>query len=53
MAKLKRPKKVIAELKKEEARLVHKAVEIEMAEIMSGKVNTTPMAQVMKEAGLT
>jgi len=36
----------------EEARLVHKAVEIEMAEVRSGKVKTTPMAKVMKEAGL-
>ena len=36
----------------EEAQLVHKAVESEMAEIRSGKVKTTPMAKVMKEAGL-
>jgi Arc/MetJ-type ribon-helix-helix transcriptional regulator len=40
------------QVKEEEAFLVHKGVEIEMAEIKSGKVKTIPMAKVMKEAGL-
>lgn len=40
------------QIEEEEMRLVHKAVEIEMEEIRSGKVKTIPWEEVKKELGL-
>lgn len=40
------------QIEQEEAELVHKAVEIEMGRILTGKVKTHPFGKVMKEAGL-
>ncbi len=40
------------DLEEEEARLVHKAVEIEMKPIKEGKAKTYSMKDVFKEAGL-
>ncbi len=41
------------EIEEEEARLVHKAVEVEMAPILAGKAKTHSFKKVLKEAGLT
>jgi Arc/MetJ-type ribon-helix-helix transcriptional regulator len=40
------------EIEEEEALLVHKAVEIEMAQIRAGKAKTHSFNKVLKEAGL-
>ncbi|MBI2445687.1 hypothetical protein HYV43_04830 [Candidatus Micrarchaeota archaeon] len=40
------------EIDEEEAQLVHKAVEIEMNKIRTGKTKTHSMKDVFKEAGL-
>jgi Arc/MetJ-type ribon-helix-helix transcriptional regulator len=39
------------QIEEEEMRLVHKAVEVEMEEIRSGKVKTIPWEEVKKELG--
>ena len=38
------------QIDEEEVRLVHKAVQAEMAEIRSGKVNTIPLDEVLEKA---
>jgi len=40
------------EIEENEVRLVHKAVQIEMQQVKSGKVKTHSFDAVMKEAGL-
>ena len=39
-------------IEQEEMELVHRAVEIEMEEVRSGKVKTIPWEEVKKKAGL-